>query len=127
AAAPASALAGTSHRGAAPAPSTSPELQEQFQIFWEAWSLVDREYLDRGALDTRKLTHGAIRGMLDALGDPHTVFLDPQQSELTDAELRGGFEGIGVHIDLVDGRLRVVTPVEGSPSDKAGLRAGDRI
>ena len=119
--------AGAGTRGVAPPASVSPELREQFQIFWEAWSLVDREYLDRSALDSHKLTRGAIRGMLDALGDPHTVYLDPEHSELTDAELRGGFEGIGIHIDLVDGRLRVVAPVEGSPSEKAGLRAGDFI
>jgi len=111
----------------APPASVSPEFLEQFQLFWEAWSLLDREYLDRAALDSRKLTHGAIRGMLEALGDPHTVFLDPQQSELNDAELRGGFEGIGVHVDLVDGKLRVVSPIEGSPSEKAGIRAGDYI
>jgi carboxyl-terminal processing protease len=119
-----SALAGASPRPATPA-SVSPEFQDQFQIFWETWSLLDRDYFDRGALDSKKLTRGAIRGMLDALGDPHTVYLDPELSEVSDAELRGGFEGIGVHVDIVDGRLRVVTPIEGSPSDKAGLRAGD--
>jgi carboxyl-terminal processing protease len=110
------------------APATAPpEVQEQFQVFWEAWSLVDREYYDRAALDPSKLTHGAIRGMLESLGDPHTVFLDPQHSELTDAELRGSFEGIGIQVDLVDGRLKVVAPLDGSPSEKAGLRAGDFI
>src|SRR5262249_7262241 len=61
------------------------------------------------------------------LGDPHTVFLDPEQSEQSDAELRGSFEGIGIHVDMIDGRLQIVAPVEGSPSDKAGLRAGDVI
>jgi carboxyl-terminal processing protease len=124
--APAPASTVSSARPAPPA-SLSPELLEQFQVFWEAWSLVDREYYDRAALDSRKLTHGAIRGMLDALGDPHTVFLDPQHSELTDTELRGSFEGIGVHVDLVDSRLRVVAPIDGSPGEKAGLRAGDVI
>jgi carboxyl-terminal processing protease len=114
-------------RGAAPPASASADLQEQFQVFWEAWSVVDREYLDRAALDPHKLTHGAIRGMLEAIGDPHTVFMDPEQSEVSDAELRGTFEGIGVHVDLVDGRLRIVTPVEGSPGEKAGLRAGDIV
>ncbi len=122
-AAPTTAGAG---RAAAPA-SISPDLQEQFQVFWEAWSLVDREYYDRAALDTAKLTHGAIKGMLEALGDPHTVFLDAQHSELTDAELRGSFEGIGVQVDLVDGGLRVVAPLDGSPGEKAGLRADDLI
>jgi len=114
-------------RGAAPPASASADLQEQFQVFWEAWSVVDREYLDRAALDPHKLTHGAIRGMLEAIGDPHTVFMDPEQSEVSDAELRGTFEGIGVHVDLVDGRLRIVTPVDGSPGEKAGLRAGDIV
>jgi carboxyl-terminal processing protease len=118
--------AATSPRAGAPA-SVSPEFQEQFQTFWEAWSLVDREYYDRGALDSKKLTRGAIKGMLEVLGDPHTVYLDPDMSELSDAELRGGFEGIGVHVDLVDGRLRIVAPIEGSPSDRAGLRSGDYI
>src|SRR5688572_26760586 len=87
-----SALAGASQRPAPPA-SVSPEFQDQFQIFWETWSLLDRDYFDRGALDSKKLTRGAIRGMLDALGDPHTVYLDPELSEVSDAELRGGFEG----------------------------------
>jgi carboxyl-terminal processing protease len=113
-------------RTSAPA-SVSPEFQEQFQTFWETWSLIDREYYDRGALDSKKLTRGAIKGMLEAIGDPHTVYLDPNMSEVSDAELRGGFEGIGVQVDLVDGKLRVVAPIEGSPSDKAGLRAGDYI
>jgi carboxyl-terminal processing protease len=116
----------TGSRAGAPA-SVSPEFQEQFQTFWETWSLLDRDYYDRGALDAKKLTRGAIKGMLEALGDPHTIYLDPEMSELSDAELRGGFEGIGVHVDLVDGRLRVVAPIEGSPSDKAGLRSGDYI
>jgi carboxyl-terminal processing protease len=107
--------------------SASPEFQEQFQTFWETWSLVDRDYYDRSALDSKKLTRGAIKGMLEALGDPHTLYLDPEMSELTDAELRGSFEGIGVHVDLIEGRLRVVAPIEGSPSDKAGLRSGDYV
>lgn len=120
------ALAGASATPGTPA-SVSPEFRESFQLFWEAWALIDREYFDRSALDTKKLTRGAIRGLLEALGDPHTVYLDPELSELSDAELRGGFEGIGVHVDLVDGRLRVVAPIEGSPSEKAGLRAGDYL
>ncbi|HLH25544.1 MAG TPA: S41 family peptidase [Chloroflexota bacterium] len=123
-ASPAAAASGT--RSGTP-PSVSPELQEQFQTFWETWSLLDHEYYDRGALDSKKLTRGAIKGMLEALGDPHTVYLDPDMSEVSDAELRGGFEGIGVHVDLVDGKLRVVSPIEGSPSEKAGIRAGDYI
>jgi carboxyl-terminal processing protease len=121
---PAAVAAGP--RGGTPS-SVSPEFQEQFQTFWEAWSLVDRDYYDHSALDSKKLTRGAIKGMLEAIGDPHTLYLDPEMSEVSDAELRGGFEGIGIHVDLVDGRLRIVAPIEGSPSDKAGLRAGDYI
>src|SRR3954447_14571287 len=98
--APPAAVASSSRSGA-PA-SVSPEFQEQFQTFWETWSLIDREYYDHGALDSQKLTRGAIKGMLEALGDPHTIYLDPDMSEVSDAELRGGFEGIGVHVDLVE-------------------------
>src|SRR4051794_8886231 len=92
-AAPPLAAAAPAARPGTPA-SVSPEFQEQFQTFWETWSLVDREYYDRAALDPQKLTRGAIRGMLEAVGDPHTLYLDPEMSQVSDAELRGGFEGI---------------------------------
>ena len=105
----------------------SPEDRERFKIFWEAWGLVEREFLDRTALDHQKMIYGAVRGMLAALNDPYTVFLDPAHRQISDSELRGSFDGIGVQVDLREGRLTIVSPLEGSPGERAGLRPGDVI
>ena len=105
----------------------TPEQQARFKVFWEAWGLVQREFYDRGALDGQTMTYGAVRGMLDSLGDSHTAFSTPQEKQVQDSSLRGSFEGIGVQIDQRDGKLRVVAPIEGSPAERAGIRAGDII
>jgi carboxyl-terminal processing protease len=112
--------------GAADA-ALGPTDREQFRIFWEAWSLVSREFYNRAAIDPQKLTYGAVKGMVESLGDPYTAFSTPRDKELTDSSLRGTFDGVGVQIDRRDGELRVVAPIEGSPAEKAGLRAGDVI
>lgn len=112
------------------AQQTSPSagLSERFRLFWEAWGWVDSEYYNREALDPTRMTHGAIRGMLQSLGDPHSYFVDPQERSISETQLRGGFEGIGVHVEMTpDGKLRVVAPQEGSPGEKAGIGAGDII
>ncbi|HEX2923602.1 MAG TPA: S41 family peptidase, partial [Chloroflexota bacterium] len=93
-----------------------------------AWSWVDREFYDRGALDTTKITYGAIRGMFETLGDRNSYFVDPQEREVSETQLRGGFQGIGANVELTaDGKVRIVAPQEGSPAEEAGIRAGDII
>jgi carboxyl-terminal processing protease len=118
-------------QSAAPAPTPSPTptaaLQSHFDLFWEVWQLVDGEFYDRAALDYDKLTYGAIRGMLEALGDPHTSFADPEVARVSEDDMRGSFDGIGVQIEIKDGKLTVVAPIEGTPGERAGLRAGDVI
>ncbi len=104
------------------------DLTEKFKLFWEAWSWIDREFYDRAALDPTKITYSAIRGMLQTLGDPHTSFVDPQEREVSETQLRGGFQGIGAYVELTtDGKVRIVGPQEGSPAEAAGIRAGDVI
>lgn len=105
----------------------SPDEQARFRVFWEAWSLVEREFYDRDALDPNKMTYGALRGMLQTLGDPHTAFSNPQEKQVQDSSLRGSFEGIGVQVEQRDGRPRVIAPLEGSPAERAGLRTDDVI
>src|SRR3972149_10650778 len=61
-----------------PRSAEAPDVQQQFKVFWQAWDLVDQNFVDREAIDTQKRTHGAIQGMLDSLGDiGHTRFLSP--------------------------------------------------
>ncbi len=109
------------------APPTA-DLSERFKVFWEAWGWVEREYYDHDGVDATRMTYGAIRGMLQSLGDPHTYFVDPQERAVSETRLQGGFEGIGVTVEMKsDGKLRVVAPQEGSPGENAGVRPGDVI
>ncbi len=117
--------------GVVPPPSTPEQLtgedQQLFRTFWEVWGELQRSYYRRDAVDHQALVHGATKGLVDAVGDPYTTYLTPQRREASDAELRGSFDGIGAQLDLRDGKLTVVAPIEGSPSAQAGLRAGDVI
>jgi carboxyl-terminal processing protease len=110
-----------------PAGLLSADEQSRFKVFWETWQLLEQEYVDRAALDPNKMTHGAVGGLVDSLGDPYTVFSTPREKELTDASLRGSFDGIGVQIDLRDEKLLVIAPIEGTPAALAGLQPGDII
>jgi len=97
-----------------------------FSVFWEAWHIVqDHFYGD--ASDQQARTYGAIRGSVDALGDPYTVFVEPQQREREQEELRGSFGGIGAWVERsADGRV-LLTPMDGRPAAEAGILAGDEL
>jgi carboxyl-terminal processing protease len=103
------------------------EENARFRIFWETWKIVEREFLERANIDRQKLIYGAIKGMVDAVGDPYTAYLTPANRELADTDLRGSFDGVGVQVDLRDGKLTVISPIDGSPAHKAGVRPGDVI
>ncbi len=101
--------------------------QQRFKVFWETWQIVERDFYDKGQVDHQKLIYGAIKGMVDAVGDPYTVYQTPSQREVSDTDLRGSFDGIGIQIDMKDNRLTVVAPIEGSPAEAAGFRPGDVV
>ncbi len=101
--------------------------QRRFQVFWEAWQVVERDFYNQQAIDHQKMIYGAIKGMVDAVGDPYTVYQTPAQREVSDTDLRGSFDGVGIQVDLRDGKLTVVSPIDGSPADQAGIRPGDIV
>ena len=101
--------------------------QQRFKVFWEAWQVVERDFYDKTQVDHQKLIYGAIKGMVDAVGDPYTVYQTPSQREISDTDLRGSFDGIGIQVDMKDNRLTVVSPIEGSPAEAAGFRPGDIV
>ena len=105
---------------------TPDELDTLFQPFWEAWNIVHDEYVDQPVDDTL-LMQGAIRGMMDALGDEHSSYMDPQTYEDANAGLSGEYEGIGAWVDTTADYLTIISPIPGSPAEKVGLKPGDRI
>jgi carboxyl-terminal processing protease len=100
----------------------------QFDVFWQAWNIVHRYFVDREALDTTELTYGAIRGMIAALGDDgHTAFLSPEEVARHQTDVSGVYSGIGARIGIEDGLPVIVAPFDGSPAQEAGIKAGDII
>lgn len=96
--------------------------------FWKAWDLAQANFVYRDALDQQKMLYGAIRGMIDALGDDgHTRFLTPEDVATERSTLTGRFDGIGAEVNVRNGRPVVVAPIEDSPAEKAGLLPGDTI
>ncbi|MEK7111473.1 MAG: S41 family peptidase [Patescibacteria group bacterium] len=98
-----------------------------FNLFWEVWNKLEKEYLDDGSIDKQKMFYGAISGMTAALGDPYTVFLPPKKQEESREELAGEFGGVGIQLGFKSERLVVIAPLDDTPAKLAGILAGDFI
>ncbi len=98
-----------------------------FSLFWQAWDLLKEKYVGASSLDSHALLYGAIKGLFQATGDPYTVYLDPQENKTFSEDITGSFEGIGAEMGIKQGVLTIIAPLESSPAEKAGLRAGDKI
>jgi carboxyl-terminal processing protease len=121
-------------------PGTPTAVEQDFQAFWDSYDTITSRYAG-GAVDQKALVSGAIKGMVDALGDPYSAYLTADQYRQGLQDLSGQFEGIGAEIGTKNAQgdtsdcttlgpdclLVVVTPIEGSPSEKAGVKAGDAI
>jgi carboxyl-terminal processing protease len=105
-----------------------PGLEKTFTPFWEAWHLVERNYVDREAIQPQRMTRGAIEGMLFSLGDPgHTTYLTGDEFKGMESVLEGRMEGIGARITVRNGQPTIVNTIAGSPARAAGLQPGDVI
>ncbi|MFZ0533327.1 MAG: S41 family peptidase [Anaerolineales bacterium] len=105
--------------------STATSNEELFKPFWEAWQIVHDEYLVQ-PLDDEKMMQGAIRGMMDSLGDPHSAYMNPVEYGDATAPLEG-YSGIGAWVNTEGEFLTITEPMEGSPAETAGVKAGDQI
>lgn len=103
------------------------EFQSNIGVFWEAWRLVHDQFYKPAKLDDTSLTYGSIAGMVDALGDPHTAFVDPRRADRLNTDLQGSFEGIGATVEMRSGRLTIVSPIKGSPAEARGIKPGDIV
>ncbi|MFH1187563.1 MAG: S41 family peptidase [bacterium] len=98
-----------------------------FNLFWNVWDLLRKEYVDKGKLNEKEMFYGAMRGMVAGAGDPYTVFMDPKNAKEFADDLAGTFEGIGAEIGIRKDILIIIAPLAGMPAEKAGLKAGDKI
>jgi len=96
----------------------------ELKVFTDVLSIVQRDYVE--PVESKKLVEGAIKGMLATL-DPHSGYLGPDFYQELQVETSGEFGGLGIEITLKDNLLVVVAPIEGSPAEAKGVRAGDAI
>ena len=98
-----------------------------FSLFWEAWAKLEEKYVDHSKIDYKKMLYGAITGMADSLKDDYTVFFPPEDSKIFKEDVNGEFSGVGMEIGVKNSTLTVIAPIEGTPAERAGLMAGDKI
>jgi carboxyl-terminal processing protease len=93
-------------------------------IFSKVLAHIQTSYVEE--VDTDELIYGAIKGMVNSL-DPHSAYLDPDEYKVLKGDTAGKFGGVGIEVDARFGRLMVISPLPGSPAEKAGVRPGDEI
>ena len=102
-----------------------PDAQKAFEPFWQVYNLIQSEYIDK--VDSAKLVDGATKGLVDALGDQFSGYMNPEDYKLINSDLTGEFNGIGViiHTDDKSGAITVVGLLNGAPAASAGIQPGD--
>lgn len=98
-----------------------------FNLFWDVWDTLKNNYVEKSDLEDKKLFYGALKGMVEAAGDPYTVFMDPVVSKEFNNELAGSFEGIGAEIGIKNEVITIIAPLPDMPAEKAGLKPGDKV
>ncbi|MDI3496107.1 MAG: carboxyl-terminal processing protease [Patescibacteria group bacterium] len=114
----------------------SPEVREMrannkdnfdFNLYFEVWNSLKSEHVDKNKIKDSDLFYGSLEGMAAATGDPYTIFMNPEETTEFYEDLSGTFEGIGAEIGMRNEIITVIAPLDGTPAQKAGLRAGDKI
>lgn len=105
----------------------NPEQEVDISILWNVWRLLLDRYIAPEELQPRTMLMGAIRGLVDAVGDPYTTFLTPEEHQEFRDTLQGELQGIGAELTIQEGKIVVVAPLNGSPAERAGLLPGDVI
>lgn len=104
-----------------------PDKNVDFSLFWQVWDTLSNRYFDKNKLVPSEMVYGAISGMVSALGDPYTMYLSPKENMVVNEDLSGSIEGVGIQLGYKQSRLAVISPLPGSPAEKAGVKPGDYI
>jgi len=101
------------------------ELLKKFRKLFLVKGILEDKYVD--PFEEEDLVEGAIRGMVDGIGDPYTVYWDPQEYEANNIQTQGEYTGIGLYVTSVDNKVVIIAPIEDTPAERAGLKSGDII
>jgi carboxyl-terminal processing protease len=96
-----------------------------FSVFWQAWNALDKNFY--GTADQKKRLDGAISGMVASANDPYTFYLEPKANNLFRTDLQGSFGGIGAELTVKNNLVTVVSALQGTPADLAGIKAQDIV
>ncbi|MEW5691682.1 MAG: S41 family peptidase [Candidatus Hydrogenedentota bacterium] len=107
--------------------NTSNEILNKLGLIPEVIKIIEDDFVTGDAIDKKELIYGALRGILSTLEDPHTRFVPPQDFIEMKEETSGEFGGLGMYIGIEDGILTVISPIDGTPAFKAGVKAKDKI
>ncbi|HUO56547.1 MAG TPA: S41 family peptidase [bacterium] len=118
--------AGAATQSAAHPKETSEDVYKYLQPFTAALAIIREKYVDVDKTNPKDLVYGALQGMVNTL-DPFSQFMPPDDYKEMQTETSGKFGGLGIEIAIKDDRLTIISPIEGTPADRAGLKAGDRI
>ncbi len=98
--------------------------------FWKVWRLLDEKFISASStkqVSSDEKIFGAISGLVDSLGDPYTVFFPPKENKAFEDSLQGNLEGVGMEVGLEEGIVTVISPLKGSPAERAGVKPADII
>ena len=107
--------------------SSKSPVNANLEPLFKAWQIVEERYVDSENLKPQDLVYGTVSGLLNSLGDPYSVFFPPEEHKEFQIEISGHFEGVGMEVGIRKNILTVVAPLKGTPSEKAGVKAGDKI
>ncbi len=97
-------------------------------LFWETWNTLESNFLYKDRFSDKDQVYGAIKGLVNSVDDPYTVFFTPKETAEFEKSMKDEvFTGIGAEIAVKHGILTIVSPLKGSPAELAGLRAGDKV
>jgi carboxyl-terminal processing protease len=102
------------------------QLERELETYLQVLDIIRHDYVEKD-LDNKKLVYGSIRGLLSALDDPYTRFVEPEPFKEMKIRMSGTYSGIGIYIGIKNDQLTVISPIDGTPADEAKLKAGDKI
>ncbi len=110
--------------------STQASEQVDMSTFWKTWNILNEKFVSASStqsISDQDRLYGAINGLVASMNDPYTVFFSPEEKTKFDESIEGVFEGVGMEVGIQEGVLTVVSPLKGSPAEKAGIEKGDII